>query len=92
MIKSFKDKSLERFFLSGNTRGLSVQNTKRLKSILQALAAATKPSDMDLPGLRFHSLAPGQPSRYTVWATANWRITFAFTDGHAVEVDLEDYH
>ncbi len=93
MIKSFRNKALARFADTGNTRGLSVQNPNRLRQMIQALAEATKPSDMNLPGYRFHSLAPGQPNRYAVNASANWRLTFSFTaDGHAVEVDLEDYH
>jgi proteic killer suppression protein len=92
MIKSFQDKALRRFFETGNSKGLSVQNPARLRRILGALNEAKRPSDMNLPGWRFHSLAPGQPGRYAVDASGNWRITFAFEGGHAVDVDLEDYH
>lgn len=92
MIKSFKDKSLRRFFETGNAKGLSVQNPNRLRQILLALDAATKPSDMNIPGFRYHNLAPGQPGRYAVSASANFRITFAFKAGNVEDVDLEDYH
>lgn len=30
--------------------------------------------------------------RYSVRVTGNWRLTFAWEDGDAVAVDLEDYH
>jgi len=30
--------------------------------------------------------------RYAVEAGRNWRITFGWTEGDAVGVDLEDYH
>jgi proteic killer suppression protein len=92
MIKSFTDKGLQLFWETGSTRKLAVQNPKRIKLILDMLHAAEKPSDMDVPGLRWHNLAPSQPSRYTVMASGNYRVTFAFEKGHAVDVDLEDYH
>ena len=30
--------------------------------------------------------------RYAVDASGNWRITFGWDGGHAIDVDLEDYH
>lgn len=92
MIKSFTDKGLQLFWDTGSVRKLAVQNPKRIKLILDMLDAATKPSDMDVQGLRFHNLTPRWPSRYTVVASGNYRVTFAFEKGHAVDVDLEDYH
>ena len=48
------------------------------------------------PGSRsFHSLVrddDGEAGRYAVTASGNWRITFGWTDGDAIDVDLEDYH
>ena len=29
---------------------------------------------------------------YAVSVSANWRVTFRFEDGHAVDVDYLDYH
>lgn len=91
MIKSIKDKGLRQFAATGNTAKLSVQNPRRVRVILSALGAATKPEDMNLPGFRFHGLH-GDPKRYAVDASGNWRITFGWDDGDAVDVDLEDYH
>jgi proteic killer suppression protein len=91
MIKTFRNKGLRTFFETGNARKLAVPNRARVKMILDALNAATKPGDLDLPGLRFHPLGEMAPGRYAVSASANFRITFAW-DGGAVEVDLEDYH
>lgn len=92
MIKSFKSKGLQAFWETGATRKLSVQNPARLRRILASLDAATKPADMNLPGLRWHPLAPGQPGRYAVEASGNFRITYAWSGVDAVDVDLEDYH
>jgi proteic killer suppression protein len=30
--------------------------------------------------------------RYAVTASGNWRVTFGWSDGDAIDVDLEDYH
>jgi proteic killer suppression protein len=91
VIRSFRDKALKRFFATGNGRRLSVQNTRRIANILRALDDASRPEDMNLPGFRFHALV-GRERRYAVNASGNWRITFGWIDGDAVDLDLEDYH
>jgi toxin HigB-1 len=92
MIRSFRDKGLQRFFATGDGRKLSVQNPRRIANILRALDDASRPEDMNLPGFRFHALSGRDMGRYTVDASGNWRITFAWTEGDATDVDLEDYH
>jgi addiction module HigA family antidote len=57
VIRSFRDKALDRFFATGDGRRLSVQNTRRIANILRALDDASRPEDMNLPGFRFHALA-----------------------------------
>jgi toxin HigB-1 len=44
---------------------------------------------MNMPGMRFHPLKGG---RLSVWVDENYRVTFTFENGHAYEVDYEDYH
>ena len=39
-----------------DTSGISAQHVKRLRAVLAALATASVPSDMALPGLRLHPL------------------------------------
>ena len=92
MIRSYRNKALERFALTGNRRGLSVQKPERIARLLKALQAATRPNAMDLPGLRFHPLKGADKGRYAVWANENWRLTFGWKGVDALEVDLEDYH
>jgi toxin HigB-1 len=92
MIRSFRDKGLQRFFEIGVGRWLRVQNPKRIANILRAPDDASRPEDMNLPGFRFHSLIGRDKGRFAVDASGNWRITFGWTDGDATDVDLEDYH
>lgn len=93
MITSFRNAGLEAFWTTGSTRRLAVQQAAaRIRRMLLALNAATHPGAMNVPGYMFHSLGEMAPGRYSVRVTGNWRITFAFEDGNAVAVDLEDYH
>jgi proteic killer suppression protein len=92
VIRSFRNKGLERFFATGDGRRLSVQNTRRIANILRALDDALRPEDMNLPGFRFHTLVGRDRGRYAVDASANWRVTFAWSADDAIDVDMEDYH
>jgi len=92
VIRSFKDRGLERFFGTGDGRRLSVQNRRRIANILRALDDASRPEDMNLPGFRFHALVGRDRGRYAVSASGNWRITFGWFEDDAIDVDLEDYH
>jgi toxin HigB-1 len=92
MIRSFRSKALKRFAATGDGSKLSIPNHERVRQILIALDAAAKPEDMNLPGLRFHSLKGRDKGRYAVWASGNYRITFALEGEDAFDVDLEDYH
>lgn len=60
--------------------------------ILDALDAATKPSDLDLPGFEFHRLRGHKPVRYSIHVNGPWCITFEFHDGEARRANLEHYH
>ncbi len=47
---------------------------------------------MDLPGFRLHPLKDVLRGLYAVSVSGNWRVTFRFEGGHAVDVDYVDYH
>ncbi len=92
MIKSFKHKGLERFFQHDDQSGLNAQHCARIGRLLDALEAADVPEELNIPGLGFHGLTGNRKGQYSVKVSGNWRITFKFEGGHALEVNLEDYH
>lgn len=92
MIRSFRSRALKRFAESGDASKLSVQKPDRIRRILLRLDAAVAPSEMNVPGLRFHALKGKDRGRSAVWASENYRITFGWSGEDAIEVDLEDYH
>ena len=49
MIKSFRHKGLERFFITGSTRGLDARLTAKLGRLLATLHTAETPEDMRAP-------------------------------------------
>lgn len=92
MILGFRHRGLEQFYATGSLAGIRPAHAARLRLVLAHLAAATSPSDMNLPGLRLHPLTGNRRGMWSVRVSANWRVTFAFRGRNADQVDYEDYH
>lgn len=92
MIRDFRHKGLEKFFLTGSKAGIQTQHAERLRLILGRLSAATIPEDMRLPGLDLHQLKGNRKGAWAVKVSGNWRVTFTFVGKDANAVDYEDYH
>jgi proteic killer suppression protein len=92
VIKRFRNRGLERFFLRGTRAGIQAAHSKRIRLILGRLQASLTAQDMDLPGLDLHELKGQREGTWAVRVSGNWRITSRFEGEDAVEVDYEDYH
>jgi proteic killer suppression protein len=92
MIKSFRHKSLQRFFERGSSAGITAAHKTKLRIRLVALDTAQCIDDMDLPGFRLHLLKGNRDGLWAIDVNRNWRITFEFHEGNAFIVDYEDYH
>jgi proteic killer suppression protein len=92
MIKSFKHKGLEEFFLSGRKNGIRPEHADRLAKILDRLNAASDIRDMNYPGSNLHKLAGDKKGQYAVSVSGNWWVFFEFADGDAHIVNYDDYH
>ncbi|MDD3883758.1 MAG: type II toxin-antitoxin system RelE/ParE family toxin [Gallionella sp.] len=92
MIKSFRHKGLEAFFLTGSKAGIKPSHELKLRRQLRRLDESVAPTDMNLPGWKLHALAGSMVGHYSVWVNGNWRLTFAFEGQDAVLVDYQDYH
>jgi len=92
VIKTFRHKGLERLFRTGSKSGIQPQHVSRLRLQLGMLDAASHASDMDLPGWKLHPLKGDSRGHWSVWVSANWRLTFTFEGEDAVLVDYQDYH
>jgi proteic killer suppression protein len=91
MIGGFRHKGLEDIYLTGKTRRIGSAYVRKCMRILQLLEVADQPVDMNVTGFRFHGLQ-GQPKRWSVRVSGNYRITFGWSGENAVDIDFEDYH
>ena len=89
MILTFRHKGLKELWNDGKTSKIDKRMHDRIIERLDALDAATRPKDMNLPGFDFHGY---KPPRYRVHVNGPWCITFEFDGEHATRVDYEQYH
>lgn len=92
MIDSFRHKGLQLLFEQDEGRKLKADQLNRLRLILSALNVVETVEDMNQPTFRLHPLKGDRKGLWAVTVRANWRVTFQFAEGHAYDVDLEDYH
>jgi proteic killer suppression protein len=92
VIKSFRHKGVKDFFETGSKRGITYEMATRVRIRLDVIDAAKTIADIDLPGFRLHELKGQRAGTWSIWVSGNRRITFNFIEGHAYDVDLEDYH
>jgi len=92
MIKSFKHKGLENFFINGIIKGIIPEHAPKLARILDRLDASISVIDMNLPGFKLHKMSGKGKNIWAVSVSGNWRVTFYFENEDAYVVDYLDYH
>lgn len=92
MIRSFRHRGLKALYDGRTARRVAPEHLEKLRDILAVLDRSSGPKDMDLPGFRLHPLKGGLKGHHAVSVSGNWRVTFRFEDGDAVDVDYADYH
>ena len=92
-LAGFKSKALRRHWEEGQARGLPVQNTAKLETLLRVLfRMETVEEFLALPRGAPHQLAGDRRGTYAISVTGNWRLTFRIEDDAIIDLDLEDYH
>ncbi len=93
-IESIRHKSLSRFFLTGNAKGLDGNLVDRLRKMLNYIVNAGTFEELKLPpNYGLHPLTGDRAGSWAMVVTKNWRLTFTKRDEQTVaELDLEDYH
>ena len=90
-VRRIKSTALKRF-ARGDQSKVNPQWHDKATRILVALNVAASPSELDIPGFRFHTLTGDRRGTYSVWVTGNWRVTFRWDADGPFAVNLEDYH
>jgi len=92
-IKTFKDKGLEKLYLTGKSVKINAQIKDRLLNKLDYLEAATEMKDLAFPpSNRLHPLKGKLKGYYAIAVNGPWRIIFQFKNGHAYNVHFVNYH
>ena len=92
MIKSFRHKGLEAFFLHGSKAGIQPLHAAKLSRMLFRLDMAKSSQDMNIPGWDLHPLHGKLNGFWSVSVNGNWRMTFTFEGTDVILVDYLDYH
>ena len=92
MIRTFRHKGLEEVFETGTSRKVPAEMLKRIEARLDVLDAAQTISGVNAPGFGLHPLKGNRSGEWAITVTGNYRITFRFESGNALDVNLEDYH
>ena len=93
MIRNFKDRETERIWNGERSRAFphDIQDIARRK--LRLVNRTINLYDFRIPrGNRFEQLKGSDPLRYSIRINDQWRITFNWSDGGALNVRIEDYH
>jgi len=91
MIRSFRSRALAAYWNRDDASRIRADLLDRLRRRLDALDAAARPEDLNLPGFDFHKLR-GKPTRYSLHINGPWCVTFEWNGEDAIRVDLEQYH
>jgi toxin HigB-1 len=92
MIRSFRHKGVERFFQTGDVRGIQGKHVERIRRQLFALNNASGPKDLNVPGWQLHPLQGKLDDHWSIAVSGNWRLTFCFLEGDVILLDYQDYH
>jgi toxin HigB-1 len=92
MIRSFRHKGIETFFLAGSKAGIQPSHAAKLFDELALLNAATRSDHMNVPGWKLDALSGDLAAHWAVRVNGNWRLTFRFDGEDAILVDYQDYH
>jgi toxin HigB-1 len=92
MIRSFRHKGLERFFLQGSRKVIQPKHAARLRIQLAVLNNAKSAADVALASWRLHPLTGKLVGHFSIAVDENWRLTFKFNSGDVELLDYQDYH
>ena len=94
-ICSIRHRGLQRLIQDDDPRRLPPDLLPRIRAVLTALILATGMGefiDHSPQGWHIHRLRGKRRNEWSVWVSANQRITFEEYDGYIKRLNLGDYH
>jgi len=90
-IRTWKSRELKELFETGRARRMDSTLARRCLDRLAVLNRATDTRQLDVHGYALHPWK-GWKNKWSISVSGQWRITFAWENGHAYDVDLEQPH
>lgn len=97
-IVSVKDKRIKALVENPNrtsVKGLDALETRKIVEMLAAITVMSNPLQLkSVPSWKAHELTPGQPGKWSLTVTRNYRLTFVVDQPRqqVSVLDYEDYH
>jgi proteic killer suppression protein len=93
MIRSFLCNETEKIFRPDFSRKFPGDIQERAFMKLNAIDAAIEIQDLRFPpSNRLNALKGDRKGQWSLRIDSQWRICFIWLDGHAEDVEIEDYH
>ena len=92
MILDFICKDTERLFSGRRIARFVNIEAVAMRKLQQLNAAATLDFLKIPPGNNLEALTRGRRGQHSIRINGQWRICFVWTDGHASQVEIVDYH
>jgi proteic killer suppression protein len=92
VIRSFRCADTERIFHRETVLRFKAIERQALRKLDMLDAAPDLRTLATLPGNRLERLKGDKKNQYSMRINDQWRICFAWRDGHAYEVEIVDYH
>jgi toxin HigB-1 len=93
LIRSFKDRVTEAVFNGRCPKGFAVQIFQVARRKLEAINAAGRLSDLQVPPAnRPEALKGSRRGQHSIRINDQWRICFRWTNEGPADVEIVDYH
>lgn len=89
MIRSFRSADLEKLWKSGKALSFRTLDTKKILDCLDVVDSASAPQDAAFTGFRYDEWMEGKIKRHGIMVSDHWLVSFGWSEGHAIDVDLE---
>lgn len=92
MIRTFRCSDTERLFRRESVRRFKAIERQALRKLDMLDAAPDLLTLSTLPGNRVERLKGDREGQYSIRINDQWRICFAWREGHVYDVEIVDYH
>ena len=93
VIKTFADRQTQELFVTGRSKRLPPEITRRARRKLEYIDLAADLHELrSPPENRLHKLGGDRTGQHAIAVNDQWRVCFRFVDGDAYDVEITDYH